>query len=85
MKPPICIICYKEFLDSDEGGLVYFKKSMSDKRWIKAMKVESLTGHPPYADWFCGEHYEAAKELSHLTLAEAREILKERFSGDALE
>jgi len=82
MKPPICIICYKEFRDSDEGGLVYFEKSKSDERWIKAMKVEGLTGHPPYADWFCDKHYAAAKELSHLTIPEAIEILKEKFTEE---
>ena len=75
MKPPICVICYKEFTDSDEGGLVYFEKSKSDERWIKAMKVEGLTGHPPYADWFCEKQ---------LTLIEAMEILKEKFSEDLL-
>ena len=46
------------------------------------MKVEGLTGHPPYADWFCDKHYAAAKELSHLTIPEAIEILKEKFTEE---
>ena len=79
MKPPICVICYKEFTDSDEGGLVYFEKSKSDERWIKAMKVEGLTGHPPYADWFCEKHFEAARKLEHLHLHEAMRELRNLF------
>ncbi|MCG3216040.1 MAG: hypothetical protein KAS63_04960 [Candidatus Heimdallarchaeota archaeon] len=79
MKPPLCVICYKEFLDSDEGGLVYFKKRNSDERWEKMMSEEDLIGHPPYADWFCEKHYTAAKELQNLPLNEAVKILNERF------
>lgn len=79
MKPPICAICYKEFLNEDEGGLVYFTKRSSDERWIKVMKVEGLQGHPPFAEWFCDEHYEAAVELKDLTIDEAMKILKEKF------
>ena len=82
MKPPICAICYTEFLDSEEGGLVYFEKKNSDLKWEKMMREEGLTGHPPYAEWFCEKHYEAAKELKKLTINEAMYILKERFSSE---
>ncbi len=80
MKPPICTICYKEFIESDEGGLVYFEQRKSDKKWVQLMREEGMTGHPPYAEWFCGEHYEAAKELSKLTIDEAMKQLNEKFN-----
>ena len=79
MKPPICALCYTEFLDTDEGGLVYFEKKSSDFKWEKMMREEGLSGHPPYAEWFCKEHFEAALELKKLTINEAMDILKERF------
>ncbi len=78
MKPPICVLCGKDFRDSDEGDLVYFKKSDSDKAWDKLMDAqdqEGFTGHPPYAEWFCGEHYTEAKKLQNYTLEEALKIL----------
>ena len=77
MKPPICCICGKDFRDLDEGGLIYFKKRSSDIDWDKKMEEEpGMVGHPPYADWFCGEHYSKAKELEQLTIDEAVEMLK---------
>ena len=79
MKPPMCAICYKEFLDTDEGGLVYFEKRSSDERWIQVMKEEGMQGHPPYVEWFCGKSLEAAKELKNLTIDEAMKILKEKY------
>jgi len=76
MKPPICCICDKE-LDEDEGGLVYFKKSASDLEWDKKMNEKpGMVGHPPYAKWFCGAHYNKAKELTSFTLKEALKFLK---------
>ncbi|MHA1603837.1 MAG: hypothetical protein ACTSWF_04205 [Candidatus Freyarchaeota archaeon] len=47
MRPPICAICDKRFLDSEEGGLVYFKKRPSDYEWIKKMEEKGMVGHPP--------------------------------------
>lgn len=79
MKPPICAICYKEFIDSDEGGLVYFKKRKRDKKWVQLMREEGLVGHPPFAEWFCEKHYDAAVELKNMTITEAMEILKEKY------
>jgi hypothetical protein len=78
MLPPICCICDKDFRDSDEaeGGLVYFKKRPSDLEWEKKMEEEHSTGHPPYAEWFCSEHYQKAKELEELNIDEAMAILK---------
>jgi hypothetical protein len=38
MKPPICCICDKRLDYLDEGGLIYFKKRSSDKKWDKRME-----------------------------------------------
>jgi hypothetical protein len=83
MKPPICIICYKEFfdeLDEEKGGLVYFEKRKSDERWEDEMRKEGFVGHPPFAEWFCTEHYETAKVLKDLTIDEALKILREKHN-----
>lgn len=76
MRPPICCICDKRMLESDEGGLIYFKKRPSDIEWEEKMKKMRAVGHPPYAEWFCNEHYEQAKKFSHLTIAECLKIIK---------
>ncbi|GAH14485.1 unnamed protein product, partial [marine sediment metagenome] len=47
MKPPVCCICDKELDYPDEGGLIYFKKGPSDKKWDKLMEEEGMVGHPP--------------------------------------
>ena len=82
MKPPICYICDKDFRDSEEGGLVYFKKRSSDHEWDKKMETPGMTGHPPYAEWFCGEHYVEAKKLKNLTIDEAMKILRTLFKSE---
>ena len=76
MKPPICDICDEDFRDRDEGGLIYFKKRPEDDEWDRRMKETGMVGHPPYASWFCGEHFEKEKSLEHLTVDEAMKILK---------
>ena len=75
MKPPVCCICDKN-LEADEGGLVYFKRRPSDLKWDERAKQPGFVGHPPYAEWFCGRHYERAKELSDLTIDIALKKLK---------
>ncbi len=77
MKPPYCSICDKFIDQNDEGGLVYFKKRKSDIEWEKRMEQEGMVGHPPYAAWFCKEHYQQAKKLSDLTINQAFEKIKE--------
>jgi hypothetical protein len=76
MKPPICYICDRRF-DIDEGGLIYFKKRPRDIEWEKRMQETGGKGHPPYAAWFCGLHYEKAKSFSHLTIDKALAKIKE--------
>ena len=63
MKPPICIICDTRFTPSDEGDVIYFKKTKWDIEWEEEMERKGSVGHPPYAEWFCEKHFKAAKEL----------------------
>ena len=74
MRPPVCAICGKEFME--DGGFIYFKKRPSDIAWQDRMDKENMVGHPPYAEWFCGEHYERAKKVQHLTIDEALTIIE---------
>jgi len=78
MRPPICAICDKDFrTDINEGGLLHFKLSEKDKLILEKMKEPGFVCHPPATEWFCSEHYEKAKKLTHLTLAEAIAKLNE--------
>ncbi len=61
----------------EDGGLIYFKKRPSDIAWQDRMDKENMVGHPPYAEWFCGEHYERAKKVQHLTIDEALKIIEQ--------
>jgi len=45
------------------------------------MDNEGMVGHPPYAEWFCRDHYEKASELKELPIDKAlKMITKPRFS-----
>jgi hypothetical protein len=66
MKPPICEICDRRILKEEHAGLVYFQKTKTDSEWDKKCKEEGFVGHPPYAEWFCEEHYLIAKKYSSL-------------------
>lgn len=79
MKPPICELCDKDFRNSDVGGIVYFKKRLSDEEWIERMEEKNMVGHPPYAAWFCEKHFAKAKELEHFTITEAIRNLRRFF------
>ena len=74
MKPPICAVCGKR-LGADEGMLIYFKKRPSDIDWEKRMNKIGGVGHPPYAEWFCKEHFKDALELKDKNIDEAMKIL----------
>ena len=80
MKPPICYICDKRFKD-DEGGLIWFGKRKSDIEWQERMERNKSIGHPPWAAWFCGDHYEEAKKLNDLTIDKALQKLRALFSS----
>ena len=71
MKPPVCCICDKKLDFPDEGGLIYFKKRSSDKIWDKKMEENDMVGHPPYAEWFCKDHFEKANKLKDLPIDKA--------------
>lgn len=66
MKPPICEICEKNLTNQEHVGLVYFQKTDADKEWDRRCEEEGFVGHPPYAEWFCEEHYLIAKKFSSL-------------------
>jgi hypothetical protein len=78
MKPPVCCICDKRLDSPDEGGLIYFKKRSSDKKWDKRMEEKGMVGHPPYAEWFCKEHYEKAIKLKDLVIDEAMKSFRKK-------
>lgn len=76
MRPPICRVCNKRMEEDDKGGLIYFAKRPSDEEWGEKMKEKGWIGHPPYADWFCEDHYDKAKEFSHLSIDKAMKEMK---------
>ncbi len=78
MRPPICAVCGRN-LEGGEGGLVYFVKGPSDLEWDRRASEPEFVGHPPYAEWFCGEHHDLALEYSDLTRAEAMKKIRERL------
>jgi hypothetical protein len=76
MKPPICCICDKNLDYPDDGGLIYFKKRSLDKKWDKIMEENGMVGHPPYAEWFCKDHFKKANELKDLPIDRAMKLLE---------
>lgn len=81
MMPPVCVICSRSFDPDSEGGLIYFKKSDEGREFDRSVREEGITGHPPYAQWFCGKHAGEAKKLARLTAGEARELLIRKFKS----
>jgi len=78
VRPPICGICDKKLMVKDEGGLIYFKKRPSDIEWEERMEKIDGVGHPPYAEWFCKEHYDKIYKLKHLTIDKALKLLLQK-------
>lgn len=76
MRPLVCAICDVD-LEENEGGVIYYKKRFSDKVWDRKMNRINGVGHPPYAEWFCGKHYDRAKELEDLTIDKALTKIRE--------
>ena len=76
MKPPICCICGKNFLDNlaKGGKLVYFKKSKEGKEFEEKVK-EGFVGHHPDTEWFCKEHLKSAEKYNSLELSEALKLI----------
>ena len=79
MKPPFCDICGKGFDPDKEGDLVYFKETEKGREFDRRAREEHIEGHPPDAEWYCGEHVGEAKKLKHLTIEEATQVLKKKF------
>ena len=65
--------------------MITFKKSESDIQWDLDMQVvvDVEHGQPPYTQWFCMKHFEAAKQLAKFnTFSEAIKILRTNFKND---
>ncbi len=77
MRPPICAVCYKRF--SNGGGLVRFVLTEEEQKRAEKFKQPGYVGHPPGLEWFCDEHWQAAKDLSNLTKTEALKQLRLKF------
>lgn len=72
MRPPICAICDNDFRGTmSEGGLVQFKLSEEDVETNKKFEDSRISGHPAGLEWFCKDHFQSAKKLTHLTKQEA--------------
>ncbi len=87
MRPPICAFCGKDFRDTaSEGGLVKFKLTADQiKSNLKQMESD-IVAHPKGQEWFCGEHIEAAKKHSHLSLKSALMVMSTpTFTNQCLE
>ncbi|MBK5113613.1 MAG: hypothetical protein KGD59_10625 [Candidatus Heimdallarchaeota archaeon] len=78
MRPPVCAICDRD-LEENDGGVIYFKKRFSDKVWDRKMNRIQGVGHPPYAEWLCGKHFDRAKELEELTIDKAISKINEEI------
>jgi len=76
MRPPICEICDKEFDPDKEGGLIDFKETQEGRAFAKRIRETGIVGHPPDTGWFCGDHFEKAEKLAHLTIHEAIEKIR---------
>jgi hypothetical protein len=42
------------------------------------MKEERMVGHPPYAEWFCEQHYKEAESLCDMTIDKAIKIMRSK-------
>lgn len=84
MRPPICAICDDDFgrRGDQEGDLLWFKETEKDIAESKRKQRYHLVSHPGNAEWFCSRHVEAARELTHLTVGEAMDILLDKYSAD---
>ena len=85
MKPPICEICDKDIPETENAGLVYFQKTTSDKEWDKKCEEDGFVGHPPYAEWFCEEHFLIAKKYSALPKRVALVSIKKELKKKGLD
>lgn len=68
MKPPICALCRKRFSPSSGGSTVSFKDYTS--------LPDGIVGHPKGLAWFCSDHIDLAEVHSHLSMAEALQIMR---------
>ncbi len=70
MKPPICVLCGKEFQAKVGGNLILFAD------YVPLSK--DIVGHPQGAEWFCSEQAAEAMSCSDMKSDKAIQVLKER-------
>lgn len=75
MRPPVCAICNKK-LEEKEGGLLSFALTVSQVSENKRAAENGFIGHPEGLEWFCGKHYDKAKQLTSLPLREAIALIR---------
>ena len=81
MMPPDCFLCDKGLATGNNCELICFAKTESDHQWHTLAQSEAgLTGHPPECGWFCEQHLETVKSLTHLTISSALQHIRERES-----
>lgn len=69
MRPPICDFCDRD--SRDEPGLEFGLVSFRNRERLEQ------PGHPEGLLWFCQDHLEQARELSHLDSHEALRRMRE--------
>jgi len=82
MRAPVCQACG---IWTNDGEMITFKKSDADIMWDREMEivVDVEYGQPPYTQWFCTKHCDAAKELGeNKTFGEAVITLRDQFKTD---
>ncbi len=78
MKPPFCAMCGNNLRnDEREFELLYFKLTLEEEASNQRMRDNRRVGHPAGAYWFCADHTEQAKTLTHLHIKEAKAIMEQ--------
>lgn len=81
MLPPICLVCMKDFRSNvSSGGRVHFTRTTDELERAQRMREQMMVGATPGAGWFCEDHLEQAKLLTHLSMAEAIKQIREATS-----
>ncbi|HIG66084.1 MAG TPA: hypothetical protein EYQ43_11160 [Methyloprofundus sp.] len=71
MRPAICKVCNISAVQSPNGEWVTFLD-------YKSLDEEEI-GHPDGLEWFCENHIEAAKLLSHKNYSDALQELQKKY------
>ena len=79
MMPPHCAICKNNLRnDKRKFKLLRFKLTPEEEAANQRMKDDGRVGHPKGAYWFCADHKEQAKTLTHLYINDAKIIMRNK-------